>query len=142
MRKAALALGFVCVLAGWGSMAAAGEEAEKPIEPKEKTVLFDGKSFEGWHRQLFRDGDVDKTWQIKDGGILYCSGRPAGYVRTAKAYRAISGRSAASGSTSTRAAATACAAATSTSTTPTTRRSPASGASTRSGPSATWFAPT
>ena len=87
MRKAALAIGFVCVLAGWGSMATGGEEAEKPIEPKEKTVLFDGKSFEGWHRQLFRDGDVDRTWQIKDGGILYCSGSPPGYIRTEKAYK-------------------------------------------------------
>ena len=31
-------------------------------------------------------GDVEKTWSIKDG-VLACTGRPSGYIRTAKAYK-------------------------------------------------------
>jgi hypothetical protein len=62
--------------------------AEKAIEPKEKIMLFDGKSFDGWIRHLRNNqGNVDETWQIKPGGVLACSGRPAGYIRTGKSYK-------------------------------------------------------
>ena len=62
--------------------------AEKAIEPQEKIVLFDGKSFDGWIRHLRNNqGNADETWQIKPGGVMACSGRPAGYIRTDKAYK-------------------------------------------------------
>ena len=55
--------------------------AEEAIEPKEKVVLFDGNSFDGWFRYLRNDqGNVDETWKIKPGGILVCTGKPAGYI--------------------------------------------------------------
>jgi len=85
MRPTALALSATCVVL-LCLLPAVG--AEKAIEPKEKTVLFDGKTFDGWFRYLRGGrGDVDKTWTIKDGGVLACTGRPAGYIRTVKAYK-------------------------------------------------------
>jgi len=67
-----------------GLAAAAEEEA---VEPKEKIVLFDGKTFNGWVRYLRGGGNVDETWAVKPGGVLACTGRPAGYIRTEKAYK-------------------------------------------------------
>ena len=85
MRRAGLILGIVC--AGFLRPSPAGG-AVKAIEPKAKTALFDGKSFAGWVRHLRGPkGDVEKTWSVKAGGILACTGRPAGYIRTDKAYR-------------------------------------------------------
>jgi hypothetical protein len=61
---------------------------EQAVEPAEKTVLFDGESFDGWVRVL-RDAqaDVDETWSVQPDGVLACTGKPAGYIRTEKAYR-------------------------------------------------------
>jgi len=67
------------------SVAAAAEE--EAVEPKEKTVLFDGKTFNGWVRHLRGGGNVDETWAVKPGGVLACTGKPAGYIRTEKAYK-------------------------------------------------------
>lgn len=62
--------------------------AAEAIEPKEKVWLFDGKSFDGWFRYLRKgQGNVDETWTIKPNGVLACSGKPAGYIRTAKPYK-------------------------------------------------------
>jgi len=58
------------------------------IEPKSKIMLFDGKSFDGLSRHLRNNqGDVDETWKVKPGGILLCTGKPSGYIRTSKAYK-------------------------------------------------------
>ena len=62
--------------------------AGQAIEPKEKTMLFNGKNFDGLIRHLRNNqGNVDQTWTLKPGGVLACSGRPAGYIRTEKPYR-------------------------------------------------------
>ena len=92
MRRTALLLALACLIAGAMPAALAAEKpaqkaAEAPIEPKEKIVLFDGKSFDGWARHLRGKGNVDETWTIKEGGILACTGRPSGYIRTEKAYK-------------------------------------------------------
>lgn len=67
-----------------GSVGAA--EAVKPTAPTEKLVLFNGKDFTGW-KLFLRDAaaDVAKTWSV-DAGILRCTGKPAGYMRTETAY--------------------------------------------------------
>jgi hypothetical protein len=58
------------------------------VTPSTRTLLFDGESFAGWVRYLRNNtGDVDATWQIKPGGILACSGKPAGYIRTEQSYK-------------------------------------------------------
>ena len=84
MKREAWILGVVCVVLAPLPAAMGAEEA---TEPTEKTVLFDGKTFDGWVRHLRGNGNVDETWTIKAGGILACTGRPAGYIRTAKAYK-------------------------------------------------------
>ncbi|MFC1633980.1 DUF1080 domain-containing protein [Planctomycetota bacterium] len=62
--------------------------AEEAVEPKKKIVLFDGKSFDGWFRHLRNNqGNVEETWKIKPDGVLLCTGKPAGYIRTGKAYK-------------------------------------------------------
>lgn len=62
--------------------------AGQTVEPKKKMVLFDGKSFDGWFRYLRNNqGDVDETWTIKPDGILACTGKPPGYIRTTEAYK-------------------------------------------------------
>ena len=85
MKRMAWVFGLVCVVV-LGASAAGGAEA-KAIEPKEKISLFDGKTFDGWVRHIRGKGNVDETWTVKEGGVLACTGRPAGYIRTAKAYK-------------------------------------------------------
>ena len=49
------------------------------------TELFNGKDFTGW--TFFERGNTDpmKTWSISDG-LLHCTGKPTGYMRTEKSY--------------------------------------------------------
>ncbi len=52
-------------------------------------ALFDGKGLAGWKAvvpELGTQGkDQASVWSVKDG-VLVCGGKPAGYVRTEKAY--------------------------------------------------------
>ncbi|MCU0916303.1 MAG: DUF1080 domain-containing protein [Planctomycetes bacterium] len=61
------------------------EEAQ-PVVPHEKTVLWNGTNFTGWTRFL-RDpaANVDQTWSIENG-LLRCTGKPSGYMRTKTPY--------------------------------------------------------
>jgi len=84
MRRAVCVVGLACVCLAAGVAMAAEETA---IEPTAKISLFNGKDFSGWFRYLRGGkGNVDKTWTIRDG-VLCCTGRPAGYIRTEKAYK-------------------------------------------------------
>ena len=69
------------------AMPAPADEAAPAIQPTAKIVLFDGKTFDGLVRHIRGKGSLDETWKIQAGGILHCTGRPAGYIRTAKAYK-------------------------------------------------------
>jgi len=85
-------LGFV-----WGSgcglvivsllaVSVAAVEEAKPVVPQEKIILWNGKDYTGWMRFLpDASRDVDDTWSIGDG-LLRCTGRPAGYMRTETPY--------------------------------------------------------
>ncbi|NQT86031.1 DUF1080 domain-containing protein [bacterium] len=79
MKNILVALGVACLLA------TVGLAAEEAIEPKERIALFNGKDLTGWKLHV-RGGDAAKTFSVKDG-ILSCAGRPAGYMRTEKAYK-------------------------------------------------------
>ena len=58
----------------------------KPVVPTEKTMLWNGKDFTGWARYLRDQGaNVDQTWSVEKG-LLRCTGKPAGYMRTEQAY--------------------------------------------------------
>lgn len=61
-------------------------ESTEVVVPKEKTVLWNGTDFTGWKRFLpDASKSVDDTWSIADG-LLKCTGRPAGYMRTETPY--------------------------------------------------------
>jgi hypothetical protein len=60
--------------------------AEDAIVPTGATNLLNGKDFTGWKLYLPGNADVTKTWSIKDG-VVACTGKPAGYMRTENAYR-------------------------------------------------------
>ncbi|MFZ4575028.1 MAG: 3-keto-disaccharide hydrolase [Phycisphaerales bacterium] len=46
-----------------------------------EVALFDGKSTEGWTPVLRDQGRGDEVWSVKDG-VLVCTGKPVGYIRT------------------------------------------------------------
>lgn len=51
-----------------------------------KLALFNGKDLAGWVQFLPDKADPAKTWSVKDG-VIRCTGEPAGYLRTEKAFR-------------------------------------------------------
>jgi len=85
-RYAILIVALAVTAALLTTITCAQENEQRPIVPKEKMVLWNGKDFTGW--KLFvpdPDHDVTKTWSIKDG-VIRCEGRPAGYMRTEAEY--------------------------------------------------------
>ena len=64
----------------------ASQGQNKPIVPREKMVLWNGKDFAGWKLYTREPGhDVTKTWSVANG-LLRCEGKPPGYMRTEKDY--------------------------------------------------------
>jgi hypothetical protein len=52
----------------------------------EEVALFNGKDFTGWTWVSTDPGvPVEQVWSVKEG-TLHCAGKPAGYLRTEKAY--------------------------------------------------------
>ena len=58
--------------------------AADAITPTTKTELFNGKDTVGW--AVFPAETSKDTWSIKDG-ILACTGKPSGFLRTEKSYK-------------------------------------------------------
>ena len=75
---------LVFAIAGCWMATMAGEEPA--IEPKERIDLFNGKDLSNW--KLFVPGKADptKTFYVENG-VVKCTGRPAGYMRTTKRYK-------------------------------------------------------
>ena len=63
------------------------EKEDKPIVPKEKIVLFNGKDLTGWDAVFRQARDANETWSAKEG-VLRCEGqkRAQGYLQTEKEY--------------------------------------------------------
>jgi hypothetical protein len=80
---ALVAAAFLAALAA-ASANAAGGTAIKPDKPIE---LFNGKNLDGWLAVLSPKGsETAATWSVADG-VLSVTGRPNGYLYTAKSYR-------------------------------------------------------
>lgn len=58
-------------------------DLDKPM-PNER-ALFNGEDMTGWSGFLAGDADPKETWSVRDG-VLVCTGRPAGYIKTEDAY--------------------------------------------------------
>ena len=84
--KIALSLALVLACATFVPVLRAADEPAKPVTPDQPVVLFNGKDTTGWFSQL-KDPKVaaDAVWSVKDG-ILACTGKPNGYLRTEKSY--------------------------------------------------------
>jgi len=83
MKRYVTAIGVIAVAAILLTAASgASENQNKPIVPKEKTVLWNGKDFAGWKLYTREpDHDVTKTWSVTNG-VIRCEGKPSGYMRT------------------------------------------------------------
>ena len=58
------------------------EKHQKPIVPKEKIALWNGKDFAGW--KMFgadKQADANTAWSAKNG-VIRCQGEPKGYIQT------------------------------------------------------------
>jgi len=57
------------------------------VAPTAPIVLFNGRDLTGW-TQVVKAGETADagTWTVADG-VLRCSGKPAGYIRTGGSYR-------------------------------------------------------
>jgi filamentous hemagglutinin family protein len=59
----------------------------KGKSPGKKVTLFNGQDFTGWTRFIEDPNtDVDDVWRIR-GDVLYCAGKPNGYIRTTEKYK-------------------------------------------------------
>jgi hypothetical protein len=85
MRCRSLVIGSLLLVLRSGFV----EDACRGAEPADEAgfvPIFNGKDFDGWKFHLGKDGaDNAGTFAVKDG-ILICSGKPSGYMVTAKSY--------------------------------------------------------
>lgn len=79
---AATAMAFVFLSSGIG----AAEETGRPIVPAGHVELFNGKDFSGWTFCMRSNADPTLTWTVTNG-VIHCTGKPNGYLRTQQAYR-------------------------------------------------------
>lgn len=54
--------------------------------PGKRIALYNGQDFTGWTRYIEDpSADVNDVWRIR-GDVLYCAGKPNGYIRTNEKY--------------------------------------------------------
>ncbi len=53
--------------------------------PDQPIELFNGKDFSGWTFYMKNGADPAQTWHVTNG-VIACTGRPAGYLRTTQSY--------------------------------------------------------
>jgi Domain of Unknown Function (DUF1080) len=58
--------------------------ADDAIVPTAKMVLFNGHDLSGWKAVARSEGET--TWTVTNG-VIHCSGKPTGFLRTEKNYR-------------------------------------------------------
>jgi 3-keto-disaccharide hydrolase len=56
-----------------------------PAQKSAGTDLFNGKDFSGWTFFMRSNSAPEKTWGITNG-VIHCTGRPNGFMRTEKSY--------------------------------------------------------
>ena len=59
--------------------------AAPAITPTQRMDLFNGKDFSGWTFFMRTNADPKQTWSV-EGGLIKCTGKPTGYLRTVANY--------------------------------------------------------
>ncbi len=81
---------FSSVLASPFALAADAPATTAPAAaantPSAKAELFNGKDLTGWTSFLKGGAPAAETWSVKDG-LLVCTGKPNGFLRTEKSYK-------------------------------------------------------
>jgi 3-keto-disaccharide hydrolase len=78
VKNIVLSFGLVLVFIGIAG-------AHGIVVPTHQIELFDGKDFSGWTFCMKNHADPMKTWSVTNG-VIHCTGRPSGYLRTTQAY--------------------------------------------------------
>ena len=52
----------------------------------ESVELFNGEDLSGWTYDLSGEAEMDEVWTVQEGGVLHCTGEPAGVLRTKEEY--------------------------------------------------------
>jgi hypothetical protein len=68
------------------SPGAAAAEAGPAQTVSVRTDLFNGTNFDGWTFYMRSNAAPEKTWSLTNG-LIRCTGKPNGYLRTARSYR-------------------------------------------------------
>jgi hypothetical protein len=55
------------------------------ITPASRLDLFNGRDFTGWTFCMRSNAEPALAWSVTNG-VIHCTGKPAGYLRTAQAY--------------------------------------------------------
>jgi hypothetical protein len=82
-------LKIILIGCGLALLCGAAGRAQTPdkeaITPTARIELFNGKDFTGWQFATKGDGDPKAPWSVADG-VIKCTGKPNGYIRTEQAY--------------------------------------------------------
>ena len=84
LRLALVAALLSTALLQTGCLHESANGAADAITPAAKVELFNGKDTVGW--VAFPEAAAKDTWSVKDG-LLACTGKPNGFLRTEKAYK-------------------------------------------------------
>lgn len=60
--------------------------AQDVITPTNHIELFNGKDFSGWTFCMRSNADPTLAWTVTNG-VIHCTGKPNGYLRTKQSYR-------------------------------------------------------
>ncbi|MGA2241566.1 MAG: DUF1080 domain-containing protein [Verrucomicrobiota bacterium] len=77
MKSAAILLGLVCTLSQLA--------AQSVITPTNHIELFNDKDFSGWTFCMRSNANPVLAWNVTNG-VIHCSGKPSGYLRTTQSY--------------------------------------------------------
>ena len=83
-----IAIIAIAILSATNRAQSTPKETAQPLQWRN---LFNGKDLTGWVRFIPNEKKVDGKWQtqtvwtVKDG-VIYCTGKPNGYIRTEESY--------------------------------------------------------
>jgi len=84
MKIAFVQAALLCfTLASVNPVSAQGTQAA--ITPVNHIELFNSRDFTGWTFCMKGNADPMRTWSVTNG-VIHCTGKPIGYLRTARAY--------------------------------------------------------